>query len=70
MDKLGLTYREAAYSLGLSVSTLRRLIREGRISPPVSLGTRIRVFDAQQLRSDWHRITHQDCGASDWDSVL
>jgi len=70
MEKLGLTYREAANSLGLSVSTLRRLIREGRISPPVSLGPRIRVFDAQKLRSDWHRITNQDCGASDWDGLL
>ena len=29
MEKLGLTYREAAYSFGLSVSTLRRLAEAG-----------------------------------------
>jgi len=75
--KLALTHSEAAKALGISQSTLRRLVASGYIHSPYRIGKKICLFCADRLRTDWERLKAQTNGdansesqVNEWDEIL
>jgi hypothetical protein len=65
----------AASALGISRSTLMRLVEVGKIRRPVVLLRGIVLFDFERLRDDWEALRDETLAANDdspnpWDAVL
>lgn len=50
-----LDIREAAIELGVSINTLRRWDKEGRLVPQRTLGGH-RRYDLEKIRQDWDKL--------------
>ncbi|ADP71981.1 hypothetical protein Rvan_2771 [Rhodomicrobium vannielii ATCC 17100] len=72
IEPLGVSPREAARLIGVSLPTLARLVGEGRITPPLRLAPRCPRFDLAKLREDWARLGGSSVskGVNPWDSIL
>ena len=64
---------DAAKSLGISLSSLDKLVREGKIRPPIAVPhlRGIKCFDLERLRQDWQAIIEEaeNGGANSWDDA-
>ncbi|MGA7328484.1 MAG: hypothetical protein WBX25_29340 [Rhodomicrobium sp.] len=59
----------AAEALGISKSTLEKLVKEGKIRPPVSIRPGISLYDFAQLAADWAALRDECLNGSknEWD---
>lgn len=68
---LALRPDDAAVSLGISKSSLEKLVREGKIRPPIDFpGLKgVKVFDRERLQLDWQALRDeaQSEQANPWD---
>ena len=60
MPPIALRPHDAAEALGISKSSLDKLVDAGKIRPPVAVpGMNIRLYDAERLRQDWQELREQ-----------
>ncbi len=64
---------DAAKYLGISLSSLWKLVREGKIKPPIAVPhlRGIKLFDLERLRQDWQAIVEEseNGAANSWDDA-
>ena len=63
---------DAAEALGISKSSLDKLLKAGKIRPPVAVpGLSVKLFDRERLRQDWQALIEEaENGASNsWDDA-
>jgi predicted site-specific integrase-resolvase len=69
--RIALRHKDAAIALGISESTLRTLVSEGKIHAPYRIKPHVVLFDAGRLRSDWEALkaaaTNED--TNEWDDL-
>ena len=70
MAPLALRPEDAADALGISKSSLDKLVKAGKIRPPIAVpGLYVRLFDGDRLRQDWHALIEEaeNGSANTWD---
>ena len=63
---------DAAEALGISKSSLEKLVKAGKIRPPVAVpGLCVKLFDRERLRQDWQAIIEdsENGAANSWDDA-
>jgi hypothetical protein len=64
---------DAAKALGISLGSLDKLVREGKIRPPIAVPhlRGIKCYDLERLRQDWQAIIEEsENGATNsWDEA-
>ena len=64
---------DAAAALGISRSSLEKLVKEGKIRPPISIaGLRgVLLYDHEQLLADWRalRDEYSNANVNSWDDA-
>ena len=73
LGKIAVRPEGAAATLSMSLSSFNRLVKEGKIRPPIRVpGTNIVLYDCRKLTEDWQAIQDQ-CASeepNEWDEVL
>jgi|GEM_PF-4037736 len=73
VEPLGVSPKEAARLIGVSLPTLARLVSEGKITPALRLAPRCPRFDLAGLREDWSRLGGSSLSkgaVNPWDEIL
>ncbi len=67
---LALRAADAAAALGISESLLEKLVKDGKLHPPVPIpGHRASRYDFQRLREDWQKMREEAEAANPWDAA-
>ena len=64
--------KDAADHLGISEGSLDKLVKAGKIRPPIAVpGLNVRLYDRERLRRDWQAIIEEsENGAENsWDGA-
>jgi hypothetical protein len=72
MAPFALRPHDAAEALGISKSSLDKLVKDGKIRPPIAPpGMNIRLFSVERLRQDWQSLLEEAENGSDnpWDAA-
>ena len=70
MAPIALRPHDAAEALGISKSSLDKLVKDKKIRPPVTVpGMNVVLFDSERLRQDWQALRNEaeNGRANTWD---
>jgi hypothetical protein len=70
---IALRPEDAAHAIGISCSSLDKLVKAGKIRPPIAVPhlRGIKCYDLERLRQDWHAIIEEseNGAANSWDDA-